>query len=386
MNKTLLHSATGLFVLAALFTAGLAVVGRPTLQGWLGTVRKCEAWLPEAYVGAGDAVEFRSFRVGRVVGVEPHLWDAERGENWFRVRLNIDDAWSEAITDAFAVTVSIGPLGALTGSKLVLLAPGETRTRDPKHPATLRGRTLASYSRATPMGLPFQQPESLLDELTHRARALLDELGPKANEVFDTLRDVSAELARPEGDLFTFVRQLRQSAERLDAPIDDAQRVLAEARALLQTLNDPAGSVQLILAQAASIGAGLERGEGVVGELLREGELKAQTVELFQRTNQLLADTSEVLQRTRATLADVNASSSELPAMAERLGAVVARIDSASRTLPGLAEEVRRTLEQTNSVLLGLRESPLLNVFADFAPPAPAAPLVLPAALGAGGR
>ena len=65
---------------------------------------------------------------------------------------------------------------------------------------------------------------------------------------------------------------------------------------------------------------------------------------------------------------------------------VVARVDTASRTLPGLAEEVRRTLEQSNAVLLGLRESPLLNVFADFSPPPPAAPLVLPASLAPPGH
>lgn len=48
MNKTVIHSLTGLFVLSALFIAGLAIISRSTLQGWLGTVQKCEAWLPEA--------------------------------------------------------------------------------------------------------------------------------------------------------------------------------------------------------------------------------------------------------------------------------------------------------------------------------------------------
>jgi hypothetical protein len=89
------------------------------------------------------------------------------------------------------------------------------------------------------------------------------------------------------------------------------------------------------------------------------------------------------------TLQDMNASTHEVPVivtgvrdLVAQLGVIVGRFDTASRVLPGLAEDLRHALEQTNQVLVGLRESALLGLFADFAPPPPGEPLVLPAALG----
>lgn len=389
MNKTVIHSLTGLFVLAALLIAGLAIISRSTLQGWLGTVQKCEVWLPEAYVKKGDAVAFRGFTVGRVASVHPYPWHAERGMDWFKVLIDIDRTWSDSITDEFTLTVSVGPLGALTGSSLVLLAPGELRTLDKEHRAERRGSALASFDRDVAVELKFKPPSSLLDELTDRARQLLDELGPQAQEVLATLGEVVDELARSDGDLFTFVRLMRTTAEGLQKPIDDSVVILADVRTLIQTINDPNGSLQRLLAHAAAVGAAIEAGEGVVGGLLREGEIKRETVELFQRTNDLLEGTRGVLASTQTTMNDVNDSTREVPVivagvrdLVTQFGVIVERFDTASRVLPGLAEDLRNALGQTNQVLVGLRESAFLGLFADFKVPPPGEPLVLPAALG----
>jgi len=389
VNKTVIHSLTGLFVLTALLIAGLAILSRSTLRGWLGTVRRCEAWLPEAYVDKGDAVVFRAYTVGRVAAVQPHPWHTEHGTSWFKVLIDIDRTWAEAITDEFTVTVSVGPLGALTGSSLVLLAPGELMALDPTRLAVRRGRALSTFGKREVMDLNFQPPSSLLDELTDRARQLLDELGPQVEQLIVDVGGVVDELARHDGDLFTFVRLLRATAEGLQKPLDDSVAVLGEVRTLIQTMNDPSGSVQLMLGHAAAVAAAIEAGEGVVGGLLREGEIKRETVELFQRTNDVLAETRGLLVSSQATLKDVNDSTREVPAIVTgvrdlltQFGVIVARFDTTSRVLPGLAEEVRRALEQTNLVLVGLRESALLGFFADFAPPPPGEPLVLPAAMG----
>lgn len=381
MNKTLIHSLTGLFLLAALLLAGMAIVAGPTLQGWFGTIRKIEAWLPQAYVAEGNPVEFRSFRVGRVIAVRPHFWHPTRASAWFQVVIAIDREWADSITDAFTLTVNVNPLGALAGTSLVLLAPGEAMTRDAEHPAELRGRTLESIPEDETVELAFQQPESLLDALAARAKELLDQLGPKAEQVLAKADGLIQQLASDDGDLFTFVRELRGKAEGLQQPIDDVVKTVAEVRKLVEGLNDPSGSVQQILAHAAAVTAAIERGEGVVGGLLREGEIKQQTVELMQRTNALLEETRAILVQTQSTLRDVNESSSSFPALVASLVGIVARLDTASRTVPGLAEEVRRALEQSNAVLIGLRESPLLNAIADFAPPPPEEPIVLPASI-----
>jgi ABC-type transporter Mla subunit MlaD len=389
VNKTVIHSLTGLFVLGALLIAGLAIISRSTLRGWLGTVQKCESWLPEAYVKKGDAVAFRSFTVGRVAAVQPFPWHAERGTSWFKVLIDIDRDWADAVTDEFTLTVSVGPLGALTGSSLILLAPNELMTLDSRRLAERRGRALASFDEHEVVELKFQPPSSLLDELTDRARQMLDELGPQAEQVIAKVGAVVDELARPDGDLFTFVRLMRTTAEGLQQPIDDSVAILGEVRTLIQTMNDPAGSVQRMLGHAAAVGAAIEAGEGVVGGLLREGEIKRETVELFQRTNHLLEETRGILVSTQVTLQDMNASTHEVPVivtgvrdLVAQLGVIVGRFDTASRVLPGLAEDLRHALEQTNQVLVGLRESALLGLFADFAPPPPGEPLVLPAALG----
>lgn len=393
MNKTVIHSLTGLFLLAALFVAGVSIISRATIQGWLGTIRKCEVWLPEAYVKKGDAVAFRSFRVGQVAAIEPRPWSTERGTRWFKVTLAIDESWASAITDAFTLTVSIGPLGALTGSSLVLLAPDELATLDPRRPAVQRGTPLAEHPEDTIVELAFQQPVSLIDELSNKAFELLEQLGPEAERVITRFGAIAEELARPEGDLFTFVRLLRETAEDLKQPLADAVVVLDEVRVLMESLNDPAGPVQRVLAHAAALGGAIERGEGVVGGLLRDGEIKQETITLFQRTNTLLEETRGLLARTQATLADVNASSAQFPGivtglgdLVTQLGSVAARVDTASRVVPALAEDVRRALEQTNLLMTGLRESSVLGLFADFAPPPPGDPLVLPASTAGGAR
>jgi len=393
VNKTVIHSLTGLFLLAALFAAGVAIVSRATLQRWLGVVHSCEVWLPEAYVKPGDSVEFRSFRVGQVERIDARPWDPSHGDRWFRAQLALDAAWAEAITDAFTLTVSLGPLGALTGTNLVLLAPDETGTLDERHPAVRRGRSLASYAADEVPELQFQKPVSLLDELSDQAQALLARLGPEAEAVIAKFGAIADELARDDGDLFTFVRLLRQTAEGLQQPLQDAVVVLGEVRTLMLSLNDPAGPVQRVLVHAAELGAAIERGEGVVGGLLRDGEIKQETVTLFRQTNALLDETRALLVRTQTTLGDVNLTSAELPAIVRNvgalvadLGAVVQRLDTASRVVPGLTEDVRRALEQTNLLMTGLRESRVLGLFADFAPPPPGEPLVLPAALGGGVR
>jgi hypothetical protein len=317
MKKTVLHSLTGVFVLAALLVGALAVISRPTLLGWFGRIRTCETWLPEAYVKKGDAVEFRSFAVGRVIGVEAHPWSTEHGHAWFRATLAIERDWIEAVTDEFTLTVSVGPLGALTGSNLVLLAPDELVTLDAANPAVKRGRPLKSYSDDDVVELVFNEPVSLLDELSERARDALDRVGPQAEELIVRARAVIDELGREDGDLRTFVRLLRDKVAGLQAPLEDAALVLEEARVLVQSLNDPDGNVQRALADFA---------------------------------------------------------------------AIAARAEAASLALPGVAEEVRRALEQANHVLVGLRESSLVNLFVDLTAPPPGAPLTLPAALGGGAR
>jgi ABC-type transporter Mla subunit MlaD len=393
MKKTVLHSLTGAFVLAAFFVAAVAVISRPTLLGWFGRIRTCETWLPEAYVKKGDAVEFRSFAVGRVIGVHPHPWHTERGRDWFRVTLAIEHDWLEAVTDQFTMTVSVGPLGALTGSNLVLLAPDELVTLDAANPAVRRGRALASYDEDEIVELAFNDPVSLLDELTGRARDALDRVGPQAEELIARAGAVIDELGSEEGDLRTFVRLLRSKTEDLQGPLEDMGSILRETRMLVQSLNDPDGSLQSAFADIAAVAAAVERGEGVIGGLLRDGELEERTTEILHGTDGVLDETRTLLVQGQATMSDVNEGSRALPELVEQLvelvaraGDVVARVDTASRTLPGLAEEVRRALEQTNHVLVGLRESSLVNLFVDLTAPPPGAPLTLPAALGGGAR
>jgi len=385
-SKSVIHTLTGLFLLVAFGLGGLALLARPTLQGWLGTVRLCETWLPEAYVKRDDPVEFRSYRIGRVARIEPHPWHTESGANWFQVTLTVDEAWADAVTDEFRVTVSLGPLGALTGSSLVLLAPGEKRTLDPHFPAERRGRAIAELPRDDAIRLEFVAPQSLVDELSARARTLLDDLAPKAEEIVVIAKGIVEELAREDGDLFTFVSILRSRAEWMQAPLEDLAAVLVEMRALSKSFNAPEGEVQQLLGSMTSIAAALEAGEGVVGGLLREGDIKQETIELFRRTNAVLEETRGLLAATQVTMGEVNASATVLPDAAAQLGEVVTRLEAASRMLPGFAEELRRVLEQTNIVLTGVRESAVLNVIADFETPPAGEPIVLPAGSGGGGR
>lgn len=389
MNKTVIHTLTGLFVLAALLIAGLSILSRSTIQNFFRTVHRCEAWMPEALVEKGDPVEFRGFTVGRVASVNFVPWNTEQGNAWFRVHFDIDVAWAEAITDEFTLTVSPGPLGALTGTSLVLLAPGEKETLDRDHVAERRGQPLASYDKHSPVRLTYVEARSFLDGVTDQAEQLLRQLEPQAKQVVAKLGEVADELARPDGDLFTFTRLMRRTAENLQKPIDDATDLLIEVRSLVETINDPEGSVQRMLAHAEAVAQAIEAGEGVVGGLLREGEIKEQTVELMERTTDVLTETKELMARTKATLGDVNQSSEQFPLILAEVRqlmvdvrTILSRVDSASLALPGLAEDLRRALSQANETLAGVRESAFLGLFADFESPPPGSPLTLPAAAG----
>ncbi|MBI4881391.1 MAG: hypothetical protein HY812_17275 [Planctomycetes bacterium] len=383
MNRKLMHSLTGLFLLAVLVLVLFSIVSLPDLQEFFGRIHEVKVRLPEAYVAKGNPVFFRKYRVGSVVSVTPTMWSEDDPDNWFVATIGIDRRWGGAITDAFSVTVDMGALEGLTGAKLLLLAPLEAAEGVPVM-GPFRERQSVALSELPPgkeTYLAFQRPTSWMESVRAELDRVLRQTVPRVQSIAVSADGLFQRLADPQGDLLRSLESLRASADRLAAllapPDGEAHQVIAQASALARRLNDPEGPLASALAQLEAALRALNEGPGAAAAILHDEQLASQTAALLEDARAAAAELNEGLRAASATLDNVRAASQALPALAEDVKRIIRRLDEAARVLPESAEDVRAVIEEAGAVLRAIERLPILRSYVETAEEAE--PIVLPA-------
>jgi phospholipid/cholesterol/gamma-HCH transport system substrate-binding protein len=384
MNKKVIDTLVGLFLLAAVLLGVLALVSRTTLRALFTRSVIAETWLPRAIVTEGSAIYFRGYRIGSVLGTEPRFFNTNPGEDWFRVELAIDPEFAGEITDQFVTTVESGPLGNITGANLLLLAPGEEGSGVPG-PVTRAGTPLADLPKGQRVVLHYNNPVSMLDSL----KAQVDELMPFIKEAIKSGTKLIEQLADPKGDLMLAVAELRRAAEDLNKDEGPLRRSLNQLLDLTEKLNRDDGpvlgalhKVDSVVAHLDGILAGLERGEGIAGGLLKDPKMKDELLGTMTELKGIAEQTRKLLEEAHPTLGNVERTTAELPVLMKKIGSILDRLDTASQDLPGIAQEVQALLIETDSTLRAIQKLPFVRDH--VADPDTAAPTVLPASGGGG--
>jgi phospholipid/cholesterol/gamma-HCH transport system substrate-binding protein len=162
-----------------------------------------------------------------------------------------------------------------------------------------------------------------------------------------------------------FLDELRDASLRGLKSLDD---LLQEHTGLAADLRDPEGTLQKFLASLESLTAGLERGEGTAGKLLKDPAI-AEEVE------KLLATLNKALTEVDAMLVSLNQATAELPGLTD---ALATKLDE----LPGVLLRAQITLQETERLLKGLQRHWLLRKYIEQ--PAPSTRLP-PADVGGSG-
>lgn len=134
---------------------------------------------------------------------------------------------------------------------------------------------------------------------------------------------------------------------------------IEEYTALAADLRSTNGPLVKLLANLEEITAGLERGEGSAGQLLRDPAMA-------QELTRILAQVNRALDEVQKILADVKATTAQLPAAASTVGREV-------QDLPGVVVQSQATLREAERLILGLQQNWLIR---KHVPPTPATELI----------
>lgn len=134
---------------------------------------------------------------------------------------------------------------------------------------------------------------------------------------------------------------------------------IEEYTKLAADLRDAEGPLMKLLANLEGITDGLERGEGSVGQLLRDPTAAREVEAILAKVNEALAEVQKIL-------ADVKASTTKLPP-------VTARIERETEDLPGLMLQTQETLREAERLIAGIQQHWIIR---KYVPPPPATELI----------
>ncbi len=134
---------------------------------------------------------------------------------------------------------------------------------------------------------------------------------------------------------------------------------IEEYTALAADLRSTNGPLMKLLANLEQITAGLERGEGSAGQLLRDPALASELTRILEQVNTSLGEVQKIL-------ADVKATTAQLPAAAQTVGREV-------EDLPGMVVQSQATLREAERLIQGIQQNWLIR---KHVPPAPTTELI----------
>jgi phospholipid/cholesterol/gamma-HCH transport system substrate-binding protein len=140
---------------------------------------------------------------------------------------------------------------------------------------------------------------------------------------------------------------LNQIQQTTVPALEQLQKAMEEYTALAADLRNPEGPLLKLFANLEQITAGLQKGEGSAGKILRDPELANQL-------SQILGQVSESLVQVQAVLDDVKKTTGQLPPMAERVG-------NETKDLPGLVLQTQETLREAERLIEGIQQTWLVR-------------------------
>lgn len=141
---------------------------------------------------------------------------------------------------------------------------------------------------------------------------------------------------------------------------------IEEYTALAADLRSTNGPLMKLMANLEQITAGLERGEGSVGQLLRDPAMANEIQLILGQVNESLAEVKKIL-------ADVKNTTVQLPPVAERVG-------KETEDLPGMVLQTQETLREAERLIEGIQQHWIIRKYV----PEPPATEMIPASRATG--
>ena len=155
-------------------------------------------------------------------------------------------------------------------------------------------------------------------------------------------------MATKDTELIEIAEQILQQFRETTLPaIESLKKTVDEYGSLAADLRNPEGPLLKMLANIEQITAGLEKGEGTAGQLLRDPAV-AKEIE------QILAKVNQTLDEVKVIAADLQKTTAKLPPMAETVGGEV-------KDLPGLVLQTQETIREAERLIEGIQKTWILR-------------------------
>lgn len=167
---------------------------------------------------------------------------------------------------------------------------------------------------------------------------------------------------RKDTDLMEIVQDLMAEVQQAALPaIDELQKTLMEYRLLAEDMRKPDGNIQQVLVQVSSIMAnvdsllaGLEKGEGSVGQILKDPAIANQVESILAKIDEATGQLNKALRETKVILDNVKVGSAVIPEAADTIRGEL-------RDVPGVLQQTRATMHESEQLILGLQQHWLLS-------------------------
>ncbi len=146
-----------------------------------------------------------------------------------------------------------------------------------------------------------------------------------------------------------------QVREAVIPTIEQAHKAVEEYTKVAESLHQPEGNLQQLLANLNTLADGLQKGEGTVGQILRDPAMANEIRAITDKINTTLAEVQKIL-------LDVQKTTRQLPAMAETVGGEV-------QDLPGIVLQTQETMRETTRLIDGLQRHWLIRKYVDQVDP-----------------
>ncbi len=140
---------------------------------------------------------------------------------------------------------------------------------------------------------------------------------------------------------------LKQIRETTVPALEKVQRTVDEYGNLAADLRNPEGPLLKLLANLEQITAGLQKGEGSAGKILRDPQMANDLKGILDKVDQSLVEVKGILE-------DVKKTTAQLPPMAEKVGGEV-------NDLPGLVLQTQETLRESERLIEGIQRHWLIR-------------------------
>lgn len=191
-----------------------------------------------------------------------------------------------------------------------------------------------------------------------------------------TTLDIPRIECRKDMQIFEIVQQVVEKVEGAVLPaIEELKGLLVEYRGLGEDLRNPEGRVMQAVANLNNILAGLERGEGTAGKLLKDPAIADESRKILEQVQTAMTDLRAAMDQVQGILADVKKTTAHLPAMAGDAAAMTTTVRGEMRDVPGIVLQAQVTLRESERLLAALQKHWLLRSYVDPATPLEAIPL-----------